>query len=106
MQTAAALRKAALYIKKGFTKGACARNAGGWAVPIQDKTACSFCILGAISKVVQDDAHPAFNYADNQLRLKEISGAAFLSTWNDQRERTKEDVVNFLRACANKLETD
>ena len=103
-QTVAVLRKAAMLIKKGFTKGTCARGAEGWEVFVHSKTACSFCTLGALIKVAKDDSHPVFNYATDCLQRQKIPGVAFLSTWNDKPERTKEDVVTFLRACARKLQ--
>jgi hypothetical protein len=80
--------KAIDYIKKGWTKGACARNAKGRAVGTCDEEAVAWCPIGAI-----DAAYPhMFEYRDACKRLQRVVGMS-IDIWNDVPKRTKEEVL-------------
>ena len=106
VEQAVIFRKAAMFIKKGFTKAAFARNAEGKTVDYTRPEACSFCTAGAILKAAYpQDSLRLIAYAGDELKhAGRYRGNRAIALWNDKPERTKEDVVTFLRACARKLQ--
>ena len=103
-EEAAIFRKAALLIKKGFTKGMFARNANQETVSPTNSNACSFCAVGAIrSAAGLYTVGPLLDYAEEELQRTKKHVTGYLAEWNDKPERTKEDVITFLRNCAKRL---
>ena len=105
LEQAAIFRKAAMLIKKGFTKGSFARNAEQEAVTPHNPSACSFCTMGAIRNASGfHPATPLLNYAESELQRTNKEATGFIAGWNDAPDRTKEEVVGFLRNCAKRLQ--
>lgn len=81
-----------LLLEKGWTRYASARNAAQEPVPAVDPTAVSFCIIGAITAVAPN---PVARDAAHKL-LRRRLGNQFVSAWNDDPSRTKEEVLELL----------
>jgi hypothetical protein len=87
--------------KHEWTTDVCARDKDGREVLTDDPSAVSFCILGAIGRIVHDETgFGAIDWKLHRFLTNEAGGN--LSCWNDQRA-SKEEVIAFLRQCAQKL---
>lgn len=60
----------------------------------------SFCVLGAISKAVTGDPWKLSGFEPVCRTFEKQIGARFAASWNNEDERTKEDVVSALRSTA------
>jgi len=90
---------------KGWHKGSYAIDQFNNRVPSDSEEACSFCLIGAISKAVLEVEKDDFDKAcvlfnDIKRRLKRFVDSS-LAMWNDASGRTKEDVVRLLRMGIN-----
>lgn len=103
---AAILRKAAMFIKKGFTKGALARNAKEEKVNYSSLEACSFCTIGAVNKAASSsvDSEAVLDFISDELKHRDMQAYGDIGVWNDRDARAQDDVVKFLRSCARKLQ--
>ncbi len=106
MKTCEVLREAADLIEThGHVKRAYTDNVNG-----------GYCAVGAIKVVVMGDVHTAlipdnddqlitfhntFNVVDEYLRDKVCTSASRIAVWNDEDERTPEEVIDLLRTIAN-----
>jgi hypothetical protein len=88
------------YIRKGWTQGALAQDADGVYVYSTDPNACKWCLIGAIdaSFGTVDKWQPAMDAA--QKAIAELTGKNIgnisLSRWNDDCDRTQEEVIKLL----------
>lgn len=88
-------------VESGWTKGALARSENGFNVLITDPQACSFCLSGAYLYVKRrmlpaaeaQVAYTAFQAIKDRLGITEMGE---LIDWNDDRARTKEQVLELL----------
>lgn len=92
-----------LIVDKGWTQECCARDASGKLCDVGSRAAVAFCMIGAVNRVADmDDPTRPFKAACIALRsvLKTRPGAG-LGAWNDEKTRTKEEVIDaFDRAIA------
>ena len=95
-QHAVTLAKAAEIIKKGWSRGAHARNADNKAVKLDDPSACKFCGVGAIAiaRILLGHQFGATAYATRAL------GDKALSRWNDFDARDSDQVNQLLLNAA------
>ena len=89
---------ARLIERKGWTQGAFARDRDGVPCPYCYSQADSFCVTGAILVVsaphAEDFAPVGVQVLDNVVMA--LHGLR-LSKWNDEPERTEQDVLNLLK---------
>jgi hypothetical protein len=93
------IRKAANLIEtRGWTQHVMARDAAGKPTArFNDPLAASYCTLGAINAVGGG--------IEEVWLLERETGIRDIPNWNDDPERTKEDVVAVLRKVANRQTT-
>lgn len=89
------LTEAKGYVEQGWCQGVYAQDENGHSVESQSPQAVRWCLYGAISKaseitVIDPDT---FNFL--RINFPSIQGGYF-SIWNDEKERTQEDVVDLL----------
>jgi hypothetical protein len=77
-----------LLEEKDWCQGDYARNAFGHGVEVNDPRACSFCAVGLLVATGTCDL--------NYPKLKEHLGMRVVD-WNDDPERTKEEVLAVLK---------
>jgi hypothetical protein len=90
-----ALRR--LFEECQWTQGANARDARGRAVSDTAPDATCFCLVGGMNRVLKPDDGP-----DRYLELKDAltsCGVPDLVMFNDQRGRTKEDVLTLIESA-------
>lgn len=100
-----AIDAAELIEHGGWTQGAEARDANGNKVSALSDFACSWCAMGALRRVADSTR---LTGADKiaviaGLPLTPILSLHPLATFNDDRDRTKEEVINLLREAGTKL---
>ena len=100
------------YIRQGFTKGALGRDENGECVGFNVKHAVSFCATGAICAAYRRGSSKnikvseklrifiAQNYPDCNNYLRGVIDHEYISipTWNNQPERTQEEVIQAFEA--------
>lgn len=81
-----------------WTRRSYARDANGRPVPIMDGKACSFCLVGALGRAAGGlaGAHLAERILSDELM-------DYAPDWNDDPERTHEEVIAVLDAAIEKL---
>lgn len=97
-------------LEKGWHKGSYAADANSGQTDLRDSKACSFCLHGAMLKLgVPVDLE--------RIVVKELEGSCpwlqkrdkffnRIVLWNDYPDRTKEEVLSFVRGLAKKLDMD
>lgn len=86
--------------KKRWTKGCCARDKQGNQVRINSPDAASYCLIGAICKVVLlDEQITLLNFSKEKLG-RSITG------WNDAKHRTHKQVIAFLDKIITRLKKE
>jgi hypothetical protein len=80
--------KALDYIKKGWTQGEFARDSKGDSVPSNSTAAVSWCTAGALGM-----AYDVCKYMGALNKLAAVIGTRKLSVWNDDPNRTREEVI-------------
>ena len=99
-------------ISKGWCQFALAVDSNFNVVDYNNSTATSYCLIGALEKSIfrdkysksNTDNHKYFTKVYNIL-LKYIDGPHFtLSTWNDSRDRTQQQVLDMLDNAIRDLE--
>lgn len=85
--------KAIDYIRKGWTKGAQARDRDGSNVDPKSSCAVKWCAIGAISAVYQSK----HKWADALTRLGVAIDTVNIAVWNDDPKRTKSEVLAAFR---------
>lgn len=90
MTTAEVLRAARAKIERGWCQGAIARTSRGDAVFHDSPTARSWCVAGAIRCITIND--PAARAAADAEVARAV-GSSYIGDWNDERGRTKEQVL-------------
>ena len=97
----ATLRDASHLVRKGWVQGVFARNERGSEVPPLNPDACQFCMGGAIwraASTVGDLAiRQQLEVAARAQVLRAITPGSSISGWNDDKRRTKPEVVEALR---------
>lgn len=78
-------------IERGWCQGALARNEGGLRVPIYDSRVTSVCSVGAL--VAGSAEHGDVCEAEDLLRVAAGVYHSDVPTWNDDPQRTKEEVI-------------
>lgn len=75
-----------------WSKGAYARDRHRVACDIDDKNACTWCLIGAIYKCYDDiaDTRLAMLAIIRTLKLEHTT----IPSWNDDKERIKQDVID------------
>lgn len=101
MTDAELYNKAADIIKKGWTQNAFARNEEGFSVTPDGKDATSWCLTGALWLVVRGNKNPKEYYGDVPLTvhnlIKNLGLRESAGVWNDDPNRTKEEVIELLQ---------
>ena len=85
-----------LLEQKGWCQGVYARNLYGRKVDPHHKSACRFCLLGALDKIY-DATSIAMMEAKQALYQHVIPHNMGLAEWNDTKGRTREEVIEALR---------
>jgi hypothetical protein len=91
-QTVSALQEVLKLLRKGWTKGANARDKSGEEVPSRAPTAVKWCLNGAILCVGKGKAR---KYIEEALP-KRYQGDS-LCVFNDSQRRTKKEVIDVVR---------
>jgi hypothetical protein len=81
----------------GWCQGESAKDDRGRSIYARHPQACSFCLMGAIDLV-----YDVGNYSKAFIKVLEAVNKleqkrTYVSEWNDDPERTKEEVVNLLK---------
>lgn len=87
-----------LLEQAGWCQGTYARNWVGKKVDPHNKSACSFCLLGALEKIY-DGTSIAMREAKQALYLHAIPHNIGLVEWNDAPGRTQAEVIAALKAA-------
>jgi hypothetical protein len=74
---------------KGWTKGLYAVDEDGEAVAVHSDRACAFCLIGALARVMDQDPSSVHHEAFPRTSI---------TVWNDRMDRTRDEVVAFLRS--------
>jgi len=85
------------FIERGWTQGELARDKQGNAVRPEDPNAVCWCVEGAIK---------AAGCNEKWRQIKEVlkeHGSFPAYRWNDDSDRTKEEVLEMLDKCATYL---
>lgn len=90
-------------VKQGWTQGHMAVDAEWHDVDPTDSSACRRCLVGALRKAVVDNGGTVSLVEDSSFTrmastMKNIAGTERMSVWNDDKDRTQEDVVNLLKS--------
>lgn len=109
------LFRARELVKKGWTCKTTARDDMGHGVDVNSRHAVKFCAAGAIRRAYLDQAlerpmeikHLALCFAEARQHFRQCTGTSDpLSTWNDAKGRTQEEVLEvFAKALGEKAET-
>lgn len=91
-----------LFPPEAWTKHTSARDVNGDAVAPGSRSACSFCLTGAVERVAPDD-HQLQDGACYALKGS-IHPVCHLPDWNDVPERTHGQVLDLLDETIIKLE--
>lgn len=86
------MKPSELLEKHGWCQHVCARDANGGAVDPCDRSAVSWCVMGALFKCIQPEEH---NEACKKLR--QVMKTGHFGDWNDAPGRTKEEAIEALR---------
>lgn len=94
--TRGALKKARIYLKKGWIRDVFARNTEGFGVGARSDAACGVCLMGAISR--------ATRHAPTRRRVIDAIRRAnphvgLLPHFNDSRTTTHRDVLRVVDAA-------
>lgn len=90
--------KAYEYIERGWTQGTFARGADGQQVLIHEARATCFCVLGAIIRAYPDPDGQERVFGKLCVHLGLAVGQDSLSDWNDHPDRTRDEVLEALKA--------
>lgn len=98
-QTKQVLIRAAnlLNKRKAWTQGMPARDKSGERAEMFGKDAVSYCVIGAIDKVVGWTSPVALRARN---KLMKFLGISSLAKWNDAPKRKKKEVIAALRGAA------
>ena len=105
MKSSTILKNALTKIKKGWCKGAGARNKNNKPVEWKSIQATKYCVVGAIFSTKfatyyeQEKAHVCFFSANN-------IPPNVTATWNDNKKRTKKQVVAAFEKAIKRAEKD
>jgi hypothetical protein len=81
----------------GWCQGESAQDDKGRTIYSRHEKACSFCTMGAINRIYEGSNYSeAYSKIFNALNKSEKQ-RIFVSEWNDDPARTKEEVVNLLK---------
>lgn len=102
-ETLSILKDAKELIEKGWTQGCMARDSHGIYALYDSKEAVCFCITGALWRVGQgeDVVIPLIRLMQHAAGIPEDR---FISSWNDEAERTQEEVVALFDKATAALE--
>lgn len=90
----------AMFQKEGaWTQGIAARDADGYAIAATDARAVCWCLRGGLVKVAGGN-NRLLDSAMSALKVDIRSG---LATWNDQPQRTVDEVRQALRQAAARV---
>ncbi len=92
--------RVAKVLQSGWCQGAYARNEEGSDVFEGSQSAVSFCIVGAILTMVDDDARE--DVRDCLAQTLGIEGDSLIG-WNDHEDRTQKQVVSLCLDTAKML---
>ena len=91
----ALLDRTSAIIKRGWTQGVYARNENGDVVGPLDRTACKWCLRGALRRAAEDSPLEITSFTALKARMKadraleaELNQQSF-SSWNDEEGRTQ-----------------
>ena len=90
-----ALSKARELVASGWTQGEAARSSDGEAVLPYSPAACAWCMLGSLQAVGAPDAALELLFeaaVAKSLGMTAGRRAKILAAWNDDADRTKEEV--------------
>ena len=98
--------KAADIVEKGWVQGAFAADEFGNEVSISSSKAVGWCMSGALAFVFGDSIRRAFRSEDYENMVCYLKIGDSLSLWNDDQDRTKKEVVVFLRRAAERADKE
>lgn len=91
-------RRAAALVRRGWTQGVYATDAGGHYQDWESSRACRFCAEGALRRAALEAGAPTLDTAINRalaltlVCAREV-GTRSLSAWNDTPGRTADEVA-------------
>ena len=104
------LKAARLIETKGWVQGAIATDSNGLGVPSYHPDAISFCALGALNRTLSDFKRVCviatecnvmgFGHAHALQTVQAAIESLAIPHWNDEKGRTREDVIDLLVAAA------
>jgi hypothetical protein len=104
------LKKVRKFIERGWCQGYFALNKEGREVDARSRSACKWCLIGAICKTTPDIRFLHIkNIVENELD-KDICSRArsqhqnSIEGWNDKPGRTQKQVLNLIDRVLKKLE--
>ena len=83
---------------KGWCQGVSSRNKDGIPIPLYDYDVVSFCALAAVER-----CYAASDFDNYRNTLAMLIGYQSITTWNDDPNRTKEEVINKLKEVEQHL---
>ena len=96
MKYSTVYNEAMTFVEKGWTQRASARTKEGYACNPSNKAAVSWCLIGALRVASRHLLGPGF-----EENVSNYLGPDMFSVlWNDDSDRTQEDVVELLRQSA------
>lgn len=97
------IKKARTKIEQGWTQGCFARTKWGISCGAVDPSACYWCTEGALIFAASGNT---YTYATLARIFESRLGRTNLSTWNDNKEMTKQDVLAGFDLVISQLEAE
>ena len=98
--------KAADFVEKGWTQGRMAVDKHGNDCHSQSKDAVRWCLSGALSLTCVVKSFSQFSMSPRTELVKYLSLEDSITYWNDDPNRTQEDVVELLREAAKRADEE
>lgn len=106
MTTVELLASARELVRLGWTRGASARDVSGKQVNLRSKSACKFCMSGALDRASADSIMHGGNEEARLARhhLASATGSEGIARFNDAPGRTLEQVLRTFDAAIRRAE--
>jgi hypothetical protein len=91
-------------LEQGWTQGAMARAESGEPTDAFNKTACSFCSMGALHRGIIDMKDEVYVDANDLVAPLGLGKVSDLSKWNDDPARTQDEVLALFRKVKAEIE--
>ena len=87
-------------VEQGWTKGANARNENGVITDMDHDNARFLCARSAVLKAFKNDSSMEIIYI---RKIYDKTNCMSLTTWNDNSERTKEEVIQLFQEIEKEM---